>query len=215
MLSGTAPIRFQVRHLGIFRKYLPFRVSCSEILYSFRQFQPVKEGMAIRVCRVTANTLNLEQAAIHYLVKQPYGNLIYGGKCFFFRNMAFFVQLRKIFPVPFPRQVKSIIHKAVTLVPGKSKEYAGLSFSFCPGDRNTSTPSQRNASLFSQNTYHLQTAYQKPAQPVWKAVPGKCVKGADSQKGRGKWTAAWCPRDMTDWDVKIIQNFFHYASLHQ
>ncbi len=61
---------------------------------------------------------------------QPYGNLIFRGKCFFFRSMAFFVKQRKIFPEPLLWKIKFIIHKAVPVVPGKSKECAGLTV-FC------------------------------------------------------------------------------------
>ena len=86
--------------------------------------------MVIPVCCVTANPPHLNHAAVYYLVEQPYGNLIFRGKCFFFRNMAFFVKQRKIFPEPLLWKIKFIIHKAVPVVPGKSKEYAGLTV-FC------------------------------------------------------------------------------------
>ena len=82
--------------------------------------------MVIPVCRIAANPSDLEQTAVYCLVKQPYSNLIFCGKCFFFRNMAFFVQLCKIFPEPFLRKVKFTVHKAVPVVPRKSREYAGL-----------------------------------------------------------------------------------------
>ena len=93
---------------------------------------PARQGrsMVIPVCCVTANPPHLNQAAVYCLVKQPYGNLIFRGKCFFFRNMAFFVKQRKIFPEPLLWKIKFIIHKAVPVVPGKSKEYAGLTV-FC------------------------------------------------------------------------------------
>ena len=91
MLPEAASFRFWIRHLRIFRKYLLFRVCCREIPYPFRQFQPVKEGMVIPVCLITANPPELKQAA-----------------------------------VPSPRKVKFIIHKAIPVVSGKSKEYTGL-----------------------------------------------------------------------------------------
>ena len=65
------------------------------------------------------------------------------------------------------------------------------SFPFCLGGRSTGASPRRNVSLFSQNTYHLRTAYQGPAQPVWKAVPGKYPGEAVPQKGSVKKTAAW------------------------
>ncbi len=105
-------------------------------------------------------------------------------KCFFFRNMAIFVQLRKIFPEPFLRKVKFIVHKAVPVAPPQKQgiRRAG-SLPFCPGGRSTGASPRRDVSLFSQNTYHLRTAYRGPAQPVWKAVPGKYPGGAVPQKG--------------------------------
>ncbi len=57
--------------------------------------------------------------------------------------------------------------------------------------RQFSVLPRRNVSLFSQNTYHLRTAYRRPVPPVWKAVPGKYPGGAVPQKGIVKKTAAW------------------------
>ena len=54
-------------------------------------------------------------------------------KCFFFRNMAIFVQLRKIFPEPFLRKVKFIVHKAVPVAPpAKARDTPGWQSSVLP-----------------------------------------------------------------------------------
>ena len=189
---GTMVSAYLVTYnLRIFKKSLLFRVCCRKIPYSFRQFQPVKKGMVIPICRITANPPDLEQAAMHCLVKQPYGNLIFCGKYFFFQNMVFFVPLRKIFPEPFLRKIKFIIHKAVPVVPRKSKEYAGLAVFRFAQAAAVLTLHPSGMFLFFHKTYHLRTVYQGPVQPVWKAVPGKYPGGAVHQKGIVKKTAAW------------------------
>ena len=82
--------------------------------------------------------IGLGKTAVYCLVKQPYGNLFFCGKCFFFRNMTFFIQLRKIFSEPFLWKVKFIVHKAVPAVPPQKQGIRRTgNFPFCPGDRGT------------------------------------------------------------------------------
>lgn len=142
--------------------------------YPLRQFQPIKEGMVIPICCVTANPLHMEQATMYCMVKQPYGNLIFRGKCFFFRNMTFFIKLRIIFPEPLLWKVKFIIHKAVPIVTDKSREYAGLAV-FCFA-QTAAVLALHPAECFPFFTKHVSStdSIPGPARPVWKAVPGKC-----------------------------------------
>ena len=126
VLSGTSPFRFGEKLLWILQEYLFLCIGCSKIPYPFRQLQTIQKNVVISIGRITPYPLDLEPATPNHLVAHALGYLVFGSKCFSFRDMALLTQLRIILAEPFLGKVAFIIHKPKSFVTGIGKEHSGL-----------------------------------------------------------------------------------------
>ena len=142
--------------------------------------------MVISIGCITPHPLDLEPAALNYLVEHALGYLVFGGKCLFFRDMAFLTQLGIIPAEPFLWDVQFIIHKPISFVPGVGKEHPGLAVFRFP-QAATVLPFYPGGMLpfFLQSLCHPRTTCRSLPQSAWTGAPGRYPEGAAHQKGNG------------------------------